>query len=145
MPSRASQRVSLFMRGERRSAAQIAHRARHAKREGGLAQLHRHQPEHVLGGAQHHRDDDDGKRQATGNAREVARRAHHQLVDEQADDDRRGAEQDVVDEAHDGGKPGVLAVFGQVGSGEHAERGSQDHADDGHDQAADDRVQQAAG
>ena len=29
--------------------------------------------------------------------------AHHDLVDEQADDDRGRAEQDVVDEAHDHG------------------------------------------
>ena len=35
------------------------------------------------------------------------------LVDEQTDDDRRRAEQDVVDEAHDAGEPVVLAVFGQ--------------------------------
>ena len=66
--------------------------------------------------------------------------AHQDLVDEQADDDRRRAEQDVVDEAHDRRQPAVAAVFGHVGAGQDADRRADEHARARHDQAADDGV-----
>ena len=67
--------------------------------------------------------DDHGQRHGAGPAGEVAHAARTMsFVDEQADDDRGRAEQDVVDEADDGGQPGVAAVFGQVGAGQDAER-----------------------
>ena len=76
-------------------------RARQAERGRRLAQRVGHQRQHVLGGAHHDRDHDDRERHRAGPAREVAHRRDHDLVDEQADDDRGRAQQDVVDEAHD--------------------------------------------
>ena len=81
-----------------------------------------HQQQHVLGGAHHDRDDDHGQRDRAGAAGEMAHRRDHHLVDEQADHDRRRAEQDVVDEAHDAGEPVVAAVLGHVGAGQDADR-----------------------
>ena len=111
---------------------------------GGLAQLIGHQQQHVLGGAHDDRDDDDGERDRAGDAGEVSHRPHHDLVDEQAHDDRGRAEQDVVDEADDGGQPAVAAVFGHVGAGQDADRRADRHTQARHDQAADDGVEQAA-
>ena len=51
------------------------------------------------------------------------------LVDEQADDDRRGAEQNVVDEANDVGDARVAAVFGEIGAGQNAQRRGDDQPD----------------
>ena len=79
-----------------------------------------------------------------GEAREMPERHDAQLIDEQADDDRGRAQQNVVDEANDRGEAGVAAVFGEIGAGENAERRSDDQPDHGDDQAADDRIQQAA-
>ena len=89
--------------------------------------------------------DEHRERHRAGTAREVAHRRHHDLVDEQADDDRGRAQQDVVDEPHDLRQPAVAAVLGQVGAGQDADRrADQRSPSNGHDQAADDRVQQAA-
>ena len=46
----------------------------------------------------------------------MAHRRDDDLIDEQADDDRGRAEQDVVDEPNDEGELGVAAVFGQIGA-----------------------------
>ena len=67
------------------------------------------------------------------------------LVDEQADHDRRRAEQDVVDEAHHHGELVVAAVFGHIGAGENADRRADRDREHGQHQAADDGVEQAAG
>ena len=39
------------------------------------------------------------------------------LVDKQTDNDRRGGEQDVVDESHDLAEPAAARVFGEKGAG----------------------------
>ena len=96
--------------------------ARQADRGRRLAQRVGHQQQHVLGGAHDHRNDDHGQRHRAGPAGEMAHRLDHDLVDEQADDDRRRAEQDVVDEAHDRGQRVVAAVLGHVGAGQDADR-----------------------
>ena len=119
-------------------------RARQAERGRRLAQRIGHQPQHVLGGAHHHGDHDHGERQAAGEGREAAHRHHDGAVDEQADDDRRRAQQDVVDEADHRGELVVLAVFGQIRAGEQAERRADADADHGHHDRADDGVAQAA-
>ena len=119
-------------------------RARQAERGCRLAQRIGHQQQHVLGGAHHHGDHDHGERQAAGEGREAAHRHHDGAIDEQADDDRGRAQQDVVDEADHRGEPVVLAVFGEIGAGEQAERRADADADHGHDDRADDGVEQAA-
>ena len=82
---------------------------RRAERGRRLAQRARHQPQHVLGGAHDDRHHDDRQRHRAGPGREMAHRHDHHLVDEQADDDRRRAQQDVVDEAHDFAEPAARA------------------------------------
>ena len=47
--------------------------------------------------------------------------AHQQLVDEQADQDRRRREQHVVEEADDAAVAAVAGVFGQPGAGQDAD------------------------
>src|SRR5258707_206072 len=79
----------------------------------GLAQRARHQAQHVLGGAHDHRDHDDRQRHRAGPGGEMTHLDHHRLVDEQADDDRRGAEQDVVDEPHDLADPMAARILGE--------------------------------
>ena len=119
-------------------------RARQAERGGGFAQRIGHQQQHVLGGAHHDGDHDHRQREAAGKGRKPAHRHHDGAVDEQADDDRRRAEQDVVDEADHRGQAVVPAVFGEIGAGEQAERRADADADHGHDDRADDGVAQAA-
>jgi hypothetical protein len=75
----------------------------------------------------------------------VAHRRHHDLVDEQADHDRRRTEENVVDEAHDARELVVASVLGEVGAGQDADRRADGDGENGDDQAADDGVQQAAG
>ncbi len=77
-------------------------------------------------------------------AGEMAERHDAELIDEQADDDRGRAQQNVVDEADHDRKPRVAAVFGEIGAGEDADRRGEREADRRDDQAADDRVEQAA-
>ena len=119
-------------------------RARQPQRACRLAQRIGHQQQHVFGGAQHDGNDDHGQRQRTGDGREVAHRHHHRAVDEQADDDRGRAQQNVVDEADHRGQAVVPAVFSEIGAGEQPERRADADADHGHDDRTDDRVQQAA-
>ena len=64
-----------------------------------------------------------------GDAGEVPHARDEDLIDEQADDDRRRAEQDVVDEADDDRDLRVAAVFRHVGAGEHADRRADRDAD----------------
>ena len=82
---------------------------------------------------------------APAQAGEMPHLRDHDLVDEQADDDRGRAQENVVDEADHHGELGVAAVLGHVGAGQHAERRAEQHREHGEDQAADDRVEQAAG
>jgi hypothetical protein len=77
-------------------------------------------------------------------ARVAAHGLHHQGVNEQADQDGGGREQDVVDEADHVGELGGLAVLGKVGAGEHADGGRHSDAEESEDQAARDGVGQAA-
>src|SRR5271170_5010293 len=68
-----------------------------------------------------------------------------ELIDEQADDDRGRAQENVVDEANDRGETGIAAVFGQKRARENAERRRDPEAEQRLDQTADDRIQQTAG
>ena len=67
------------------------------------------------------------------------------FVDENADDDRWCAQQDVVDEAHHGREFTGASEFRHIGAGENTDRCAEDYADAGHDQATEDCVAQAAG
>ena len=118
--------------------------AGHSQRRRGLAKLHRHQQQHVLGGPHHHGNDDHGQRHRPGESREMAHGQHQNGVDEQSDDDRRSAEQDVVDETNHHGQLGVAAVFSHVGPGQNADGRADGDPERRHDDAAHDRVQQAA-
>ena len=71
------------------------------------------------------------------------RRDHH-LIDEQADHDRRRAEQNIVDEPHYRAEPLIAAIFGEIGAGQNPDRGADQHRQRRQDQAADDRVEQPA-
>ena len=119
-------------------------RARQAERGCRLAQRIGHQQQHVLGGADHDRDHDHRQRQRAGQRGEAAHRHHDRAIDEQADDDRRRAQQDVVDEADHRSQTIVPAVFGKIGSGEQPERRADADADHGHDDRAGYGVEQAA-
>jgi hypothetical protein len=55
----------------------------------------------ILGGAHHDRRGDEGERDRTGIARKAVEGRDQQFVDEQADEDRRGRKQHVVEEADD--------------------------------------------
>ena len=76
-------------------------RTRHAERGAGLAQRVGNQVQHVFGRPNHDRNHQDRQRDRAGDGREMTHRRHDDLVNEKADHDRRGAEQDVVDEADD--------------------------------------------
>src|SRR6266542_327656 len=65
----------------------------------GFAQAVRDQAQHVFRRADHHWNHDQGERHGAGPGGEMPDADHIGFVDEQADDDRRGGEQDVVDEA----------------------------------------------
>ena len=75
----------------------------------------------------------------------MTHRRHHDLVDEQTNDDRRRTQQNVVDEPHDRGQPVMAAVLGHIGSRQDADRGADENREHREDQAADDRIEQAAG
>ena len=76
-----------------------------------------------------------------GNAGEMAHPRHHDLIDEQANDNRRRAEQDVVDETHHLGELRVASVFRHIGAGEDAERRADRDAQNRDDETADNRVE----
>ena len=132
--------------GPRRPPGDLHDHRRHrrAERRARFAQGARHEAQHVLGGAHDHRDRDDGERDAAGPAGIAAHRLHHERVDEEADQDGGRREQDVVDEADDFGELRALAVFGEIGAGQNADRRRDDDAEEGQDQAADDGIGDAA-
>ena len=68
-------------------------RARQAKRARGLTQRIGNEAQHVLGGAHDDGHDDHCERKGAGVAGEMADARHHDLIDEQSDDDRWRAEQ----------------------------------------------------
>ena len=74
----------------------------------------------------------------------MAERHDAELIDEQADDNRGRAQQNVVDEADDDREFRVAAVFGEIGAGEDADRRGERQADRRDDEAADNGVEQAA-
>ena len=69
---------------------------------------------------------------------------HHEHVDEEADQNAGRGKQDVVHEADDFGKLRALAVFGEIGAGQHADGRCHHDAENGHDQAAHDGIGDAA-
>src|SRR6185437_6077494 len=69
---------------------------------------------------------------------------HDDFIDEQADDDRRCAQQHVVDEAHHGAEPRPAPVFREVGSRQHADGRADQDAEHGHDGAAVQGIEQTA-
>ena len=116
-----------------------------AEAGGGFAQGVGHQIQHVLGGAQDHGDHQERQRDRSGPRREMAHANNHQLINEEADDDRRRAEEDVVDEANDGSQRAGLAVFREIRAGKNADRRTEHDAEKGHHQAAVHGIEQAAG
>ena len=112
--------------------------------QGRLAQLVRHELEHLLGGAHHDRHHQDRQRQRAGEARVAeAQDDDPERQDEQARDDRRDAGHHV-DEEGDDLRQRAAPVLDQVDRGEQADR----HRDDGGDadllERADDGVVDAA-
>src|SRR5208337_342944 len=67
-----------------------------------------------------------------------------QFVDEEANDDRGRAQENVIDEAHDDREARIAAVFSQVRARQNAERCADRQADRRRDHAADDRVEEPA-
>ena len=57
--------------------------------------------QHVFGRAHDDRNDDNRQRDGAGKPEKWPIARDHDLIDEQADDDRGRAEQNIVDEAHD--------------------------------------------
>ena len=68
----------------------------------------------------------------------------HRPVDEEADDDRRRAEQNVVDEADEVAEAIMLAVRREPRGGEKPERRADRDADQRHDEGASQRVGETA-
>src|SRR5579859_1140488 len=68
---------------------------------------------------------------------------HHDLVNKQTDDDRRRAQQDVVDEADGQAQARIPAVFGQVRARQHADRRPDQNSQQGHHAAAIDGIEQS--
>jgi hypothetical protein len=87
---------------------------------------------------------DDGECDAAGQAREMAHRRDHDLVDEQTDHNGRSAQQNIVDEAHDAAEAVIAAVFGHVGTGKNAYRSADRDGEDRQNQTSDDRIEQPA-
>src|SRR5690242_11529042 len=69
---------------------------------------------------------------------------NHNLVDEQADHDRWGAEQDIVDEAHNAGQALVAPVLGHVSASKNADWRPDHDSKNRQDKTAHNRIQQAA-
>ncbi len=118
---------------------------RDTQRQRRLTHLRGHQAEHLVGGAHHHRQHDEGQRQCTGERREVAAGLHHvQGVDEQTKHDGRRRQQDVVDEADHGAGLAGVAVLGQPGAGQHAQRGADADCQRTHHRTAEEGIGKAA-
>ena len=80
----------------------------------------------------------------TGEAGEAVERPDQELVDEQADQDRRRREQHVVQEADRRAVAARSRIFGQPGARQHADDDGDHHRQGAHHDRADDRVAQAA-
>src|ERR1017187_6445222 len=71
--------------------------------------------------------------------------AHHDdFINEKTDDDRRRAQQHIVDEAHHDAQARILAVFRQIRPREHADRRTDQNTEQRHDGAAVQRIEQSA-
>src|SRR5882757_5706643 len=68
---------------------------------------------------------------------------HDNLIDEQADDDRRRTQQDIVDEADDHAQAGIPAVLREVSPRKHADRRADQDPQQRHRAAAVDGIEQS--
>ena len=109
-----------------------------------LAQGVWNEQKHVLRGAHHDGNYDHGQHRRTRPRRKMPNRKHDDFVDEKAQHDRGRREKDVVDEAHHRRKPGMPAIFRQVGTGKNADGRADCDGKRIHQKTSDNRIEQSA-
>lgn len=112
-----------------------------AQRVAGLAQIHRDDPQHLLGGPHDHRQHQQDQRQRHRELRaRQPQRGHAQRIDEQRRHDRRHPAQDVHHERGQPAERGAAAVLDQIDGHHQADRDGDRRAHQSLQHGADQRV-----
>src|SRR5262249_21480874 len=112
---------------------------RHAKRQGGFAQLVWHQDDHFFGGARDQRNHDYRKGERPGERRKTAHRMDDHRIGEDAYDDRRNPHHHIGREPH-GIREAMIAMFRQEKAGADSNRDADETSDPHHQKGSDNRV-----